>query len=363
MALIHNPRDVAGDRYEIQEFIGEGGMQEVYRAVDQLLGRSVALKAPKNASGTKRFQRSAIVSARINHPNVAKTLDYFETPDRAYLIEELVVGKDLGRVLAEFFAFVDPYLAAMVFHHLARGIAASHHADVIHRDLKPNNVMVVGGEYFRGVKITDFGIAKMAEQEIDEAIQGGDERSFASSRTALGAIPYMAPEVIEGKAHKPSDIWSLGAMMYELLSGRKPFGAGYLAIPAILAAESPPEPRLIRTRAQFRPLGQTLFELILACLRKDPADRPSADDVVRRCETLCYSLELREFGRISAYAHANYGFLTTSQPRDVFFHRDSFFIEGTPEVGDVLFFARYPGGGNDRGFPFIAVKRAPEATD
>src|SRR5215467_8183899 len=115
MALIHDPGDVVGDRYEIEEFIGEGGMQEVYRAGDQLLGRSVALKAPKNASATKRFQRSAIVSARINHPNVAKTLDYIETSHRAYLIEELVVGKDLGRVLADFFTFVDPYLAAMVF--------------------------------------------------------------------------------------------------------------------------------------------------------------------------------------------------------------------------------------------------------
>jgi eukaryotic-like serine/threonine-protein kinase len=362
MALVHDRGDVVGDRYGIEEFIGEGGMQEVYRAIDQLLGRSVALKAPKNASARKRFKRSAIISARINHPHVAKTLDYIEAADRAYLIEELVIGKDLSRVLAEFFAFVDPYLAAMVFHHLARGIAASHHADVIHRDLKPNNVMVVGAEYFKGVKITDFGIAKMAEQEIDEAVEGGDERSFASSRTALGAIPYMAPEVIDGKAQKPSDIWSLGAMMYELLSGRKPFGAGYRAIPTILEAKPPAEPTLIRTRAQFRPLGQTLIELILACLRKDPADRPSADDVVRRCETLCYSLEPREFGTISVYAHANYGFLTTSQQKDVFFHRDSFFIEGAPEVGDVLFFARYPGGGNDRGFPFIAVKKAPEAT-
>ena len=362
MGLIYDPGDVAGDRYEIQEFIGEGGMQEVYRAVDQLLGRSVALKAPKNASATKRFQRSAIVSARINHQNVAKTLDYFEAPNRAYLVEELVIGKDLGRVLAEFFSFVDPYLAAMVFHQLARGIAASHHTDVIHRDLKPNNVMVVGGEYFSGVKITDFGIAKMAEEEIDEAVEGGDERSFESSRTALGAIPYMAPEVIEGKAQKPSDIWSLGAMMYELLSGRKPFGAGYRAIPNIVAAKPPAEPTLIRTRAQFRPLGQTLFELILACLQKNPADRPSAGDVVERCEMLCYSLEPREFGTISVYAHSNYGFVTTSRPKDVFFHRDSFFIEGTPEVGDTLFFARYAGGGNDRGFPFIAAKKAPEAT-
>jgi serine/threonine-protein kinase len=186
---IHDPGDVVGERYEVVEFIGEGGMQEVYRASDKLLRRSVALKAPKNASAKKRFQRSAVFSARINHPNVAKTLDYFEAPERAYLIEECVDGKDLGRVLVEFFAFLDPYLAAMVFHHLARGIAASHHSDVIHRDLKPNNVMIVGGEYFGGVKITDFGIAKMAQEEIDEAVEGGDARSFESSRDRVRRYP------------------------------------------------------------------------------------------------------------------------------------------------------------------------------
>ena len=89
----------------------------------------------------------------------------------------------------------------MVFHHLAKGLAASHHADVMHRDLKPNNVMIAGGEYFRGVKITDFGIAKMAEEEIGEAVEGGQE-SLSASRTALGAIPYMAPEIINGTAER-----------------------------------------------------------------------------------------------------------------------------------------------------------------
>jgi eukaryotic-like serine/threonine-protein kinase len=358
MPTIHNPGDLVGGRYEVIEFIDEGGMQEVYRATDQLLGRTVALKAPKNASAKKRFQRSAVVSARINHPNVARTLDYFETPERAYLIEELIDRKDLGCVLANFFAFLDPYLAAMVFHHLARGIAASHHADVIHRDLKPNNVMIVGGEFFRGVKITDFGIAKMAQEEIDEAIEGGEE-SFTSSQTALGAIPYMAPEVIEGNAQKASDIWSLGAMMYELLSGQKPFGTGYRAIPLILTGAPPPQPALIRSRPQFRPLGMTLFNSVLGCLCRDPATRPSADQVVAECEKLCYSLQPREFGTVSVFDNQYFGFMTTSRVKDVMFHRDSLFTLTKPVVGDVLFFSRYPGGGNDRGFPFIAVKKSP----
>jgi serine/threonine protein kinase len=350
-----------GGRYEVVGYIGEGGMQEVYHAKDLLLSRSVALKAPKNPSAKKRFQRSAIMSARVNHQNIARTLDYFDTEKRPYLVEELIEGKDLGKVLADVFSFVDPYLAAMVFHHLAKGLAASHHADVMHRDLKPNNVMIVGGEYFRGIKITDFGIAKMAEEEIGEAVEGGDEKSFASSRTALGAIPYMAPEVIEGKPEKASDIWSIGAMIYELLSGSKPFGAGFRAIPAIIEAKAPAEPPLLRVHPQFRPLGEAVFKLILVCLAKDPTSRPTADQLVLECEGLCYSTEPREFGVISRFDNRYWGFLSTSGSRDVFFHRDSFYTATFPKVGDTLFFARYPGGGSDRGFPFIAAKKPPVA--
>jgi serine/threonine-protein kinase len=356
MTGVHNAGDKVGDRYEVVGYIDEGGMQEVYHAKDLLLNRFVALKAPKNPSAKKRFQRSAIMSARVNHPNIAKTLDYFDTNERPYLIEEFIGGKDLGKILADVFPFIDPYLAAMTFHHLAKGLAASHHAGVMHRDLKPNNVMIVGGEYFRGVKITDFGIAKMAEEEIAEAVEGGQE-SLSASRTALGAIPYMASEIIEGKAEKASDIWSIGAMIYELLSGSKPFGAGLRAIPAIIEAKPPPEPPLLRLHTQFRPLGQAVFKMVLECLAKDTTSRPTADQLVSECEGLCYSIEPREFGVICRFDNPYWGFLSTSGAKDVFFHRDSFYTEAFPKMGDTLFFARYPGVGSDRGFPFIAAKK------
>jgi eukaryotic-like serine/threonine-protein kinase len=222
---IHVAGDLLGERYEVLAYVGEGGMQEVYRAKDLLLSREVALKAPKNASAEKRFKRSAVVSARVNHANVAKTLDYVSTPKRPYLIEEFVDGLDLGEILRSVYKVLDPHLVARVLHRLAKGVAASHHAGVVHRDLKPSNVMVVGGETFKEVKITDFGIAKMAEQEIDEAAKGGDA-SLTASKTALGAIPYMAPEAIKatGQAGMASDIWSIGAMAYEQLCGARPFG-------------------------------------------------------------------------------------------------------------------------------------------
>jgi serine/threonine protein kinase len=192
---IHQKGDVIGGRYEIGSYVGAGGMQEVYRTFDKLLSREVALKVPKNKSAEKRFKRSAVVSARINHANVAKTLDYLEEGKRSYLIEEYIDGCDLGQILRDVIHVLDPLLVARLFHHLARGLAASHHAGVVHRDLKPSNIMVVGGNALTDVKITDFGIAKLAAEEIDEAVEGGDS-SITASQTAIGALPYMAPEII-----------------------------------------------------------------------------------------------------------------------------------------------------------------------
>jgi len=163
--------DLIGDRYLVQGDVGEGGMQFVYAAYDQIADRVVALKTPKNKSAVKRFRRSAIVAAKVNHPNVAKTLDYVRAGDDRYLIEELIVGEDLQKALLHRTSFLDPYSAARVFHHLAKGVAAAHHAGVVHRDLKPTNVMVVGGYSLNELKVTDFGIAKMAGEVLLKAVK------------------------------------------------------------------------------------------------------------------------------------------------------------------------------------------------
>ena len=183
------------DRYHIVCPIGEGGMQEVYKANDNTFDRIVALKTPKNPSAKKRFKRSAILSARVNHPNVAKTLDFFEISDREFLIEEFVEGCDL-RAFADQFARVDPFLAAHFLHHIIKGVAASHHAGVFHRDLKPSNILVSSQPWPEKTKVTDFGIAKMAEEEIAELIELGIDKSITTSATLVGALPYMAPELI-----------------------------------------------------------------------------------------------------------------------------------------------------------------------
>lgn len=354
---IHSAGQKISDRYEIREYIGEGGMQEVYLARDLLLSREVALKVPKNNSAEKRFQRSAVVSARVNHANVAKTLDYVVDAGRAYLIEEFIEGRDLGRVLKEHFSIFDPLLTSRVFHHLSKGLAASHHAGVVHRDIKPSNVMAVGGEELTDVKITDFGIAKMAEEELAEAIEGGDD-SLTASQTAIGALPYMAPEMINSiaEAGMPADIWSVGALAFELMTGKKPFGSGLKAVPAIQAAKVPSVPTNLVSNPQFRPASEELYQIILSCMKADPKERPTADQLVSRCELLCYPTNSREFGTVASVNNAYWGFISADHGRDVFYHINSIFGGGRLAVGDRIWFGRHAGSPNDRAFPVMRVE-------
>jgi eukaryotic-like serine/threonine-protein kinase len=342
-----------GDRYLIEGFLGEGGMQFVYVAEDQVTGRDVALKTPKNKSATKRFKRGAIVAAKVNHPNVAKTLDYFEIGDEKFLIEELIYGEDLEAAIFKHTMFVDPYLAAKILHHLAKGVAAAHHVDVIHRDLKPTNIMVVGDYSLTQLKITDFGIAKMVAEEQEGAAKG--ESSMQASQTFVGAIPYMAPEAIETPiiSGKPADIWSIGAMMFRVLTGNYPFGTGLKAVPLILAAIRPEVPAFVTGNVQFAPLAKAIVEIIFSCLEKDPAKRPTADQLVFECSQLCYTSQERTRGVIKTFLHGAYGFIRTNS-NDVFFHKDSVFGE-LPKVDDAVIFASYDGGGARRALPVIKL--------
>ena len=356
--LVHRPQDLVGDRYQVLEFIDQGGMQQVYRALDTTFGKQVALKTPKNSSAEKRFTRSAQLCAKITHPNIAKTLDYFESDGSFYLVEELIDAENLGTRLARDYDYLDPHLVAHLLHHLARGVAASHHVQVFHRDLKPSNIMVSADSNFNEVKITDFGIAKMAEAEFDEALREG-EASITTSQTVVGALPYMAPELIERptQASLQADIWSLGAITYLLVSGKYPFGSGLQAVPKILEARVPGKPKLFGKRAKFRPLTEEMWEIISACLSRDPVDRPTADELVERCDKLCYSLALRGVGRVTNFRikAGQWGFISTDELGDVFFHADSFY-GGRPRIGQRVSYAAFPGSPSPRAFPVLPLK-------
>lgn len=345
-----------GGRYEPKSWISAGGMQHVYFAVDRLFGRKVALKTPKDDAGAKRFKQSAVVSAKVNHVNVAKTLDYLEESDgRAFLVEELVEGPDLETLLGKHLPFLPPTTCARLMHQLAKGLAASHSARVVHRDLKPSNIMIVGGLAFAEAKITDFGIAKLAEEEIGA---WAESQGTTQSKTVLGAIPYMSPESINDfkVATMPSDVWSLAAIIFRLIAGVPPFGAGLKSVPKIVQAARPEMPANLRP-AQFKRLGGELYELIASCLDKDPLKRPTAAQLVVACESLCYSMDQYETGTVSTVKSPTIGFISADGgKKDLMYHRDCFYGGGTIAVGKRIWFARGEGFGNDRAFPIVFLK-------
>lgn len=356
--LLHSAGDLIGERYRIARYVGEGGMQEVYLARDLNLHRDVAIKTPKNTSADKRFERSAVVSARVNHPNVAKTLDYMSDGDAQYLVEEFIDGMDIKKGLIEPFFALDPSLVAKILHHLAKGLAASHRADVIHRDLKPSNVMFVGGPEVHELKITDFGIAKMASEEIDDAVVGGDE-TMSASKTVVGALPYMAPEILKpgGSAGTASDIWAVGAMIYELLTGDPPYGRGLGAVGKIQQAEPLDRPIRFPGRTQFNPLVNDLADIVIHCLSPSPRDRPDAQELSARCADLCYTVSERRLGEcIFVHPSGAFGEIRDEDGCKVFFNNKSVYGPKLA-VGSKVCFSCFPGRPNPRAHPVFLLNQ------
>ena len=352
---IHRANEVLADRYKVVNKIGAGGMQEVYRVIDTIFDREVALKVPKNPAAVRRFQKSAALSARINHPNVAKTLDFFDQSSNFYLVEELVPGQDLSAA-KDRLEVMDPYLVAHLLHHIAKGVAASHDAGVVHRDLKPSNIVVSPSLSFEVIKITDFGIARMTQEEMVDAIDGGND-TITNSSTVAGAIPYLSPEMVERPrtADRPTDIWAIGAIGFELLSGTKPYGKGLVAIPRIMAAEPLVIPDLAVSNSQFADTSRAVFEIINSCLQKDPADRPTAAKLVSDCERLCYPLAKRQLGCVVGNRHTSW--FARVDGREVFYHPSS--VYGTrPRMGQAVLLAPHPASPHPRAHPVLAVTQS-----
>lgn len=354
MTHTYDDTAVIADRYHIAKYISEGGMQEVYLASDEILGRRVALKVPFNQSARKRFDRSAILSAKVNHPNTARTLDYLSEDGNQHLVEEFIDGENLNEIIAKIPMF-DPDACAWTFHHIARGLAAVHRHEVVHRDLKPGNIMVVGGIAFRGVKITDFGVARMAEAEIEEAVRVG---TVTTSKTAIGALPYMAPEVIDqpGRPRLPADVWAIGALAYQLLTGELPFGQGFAAVPRIQAAVPPELPIAIKSHPQFGHLSREIHGIILECLQRDPTARPDASRLSSLCDRLCYSpIGLRQIGIVEGYPGRSFGFIRPQEGGDpVFFHVESV-LGKNPRIGSSVWYQPYPGVPRARAHPVVPL--------
>lgn len=350
------PGDTVCDRYAVVKEIGQGGMQVVFLATDQTFNRDVVLKVPKNASAARRFHDSAVLSATVNHPNIAATLDYVEENDNDFfLVEEYVEGEDLRKVASRF-ERLDPYTVAYVIHHLARAVAASHHVDVVHRDLKPSNIMVGGGLGFDSLKVTDFGIAKMAKDEVEQHA-GTDAESTAKSSTVMNALAYMAPEVINSphKVEKAADVWAVCAIGWDLLTGSPPFGSALRAVAQILAGPMPILDTVISSHRQFGPLASEVAGLLLKGMNRDASKRPTADQLAELFDQVCYLKPVRELGSVKNWWGGTWGFITANAGDDVFFHQQSV-VGIRPEVGHQVWFSRFEAEPEVRAIPVLTIK-------
>ena len=206
-----------GNRYRIQDRIGEGGMAFVYVALDEKLGRKVAIKVlhehmEKNADIRKRFQMEAQAISVLDHPNIVKIYDYSgEGQGRLWIVTEVIRGKNLAEYVQQFSGgWLHPAVASSIVREILKALAVAHRNGIVHRDVKPENVMLtVDG----GIKLMDFGIAKDL-----------GKTSMTLTGTFMGSPSYMSPEQIRGRdVDLRSDLYSLAVLFYEVVTGRLPF--------------------------------------------------------------------------------------------------------------------------------------------
>ncbi|MEX1309956.1 MAG: protein kinase, partial [Candidatus Sulfomarinibacteraceae bacterium] len=265
------PGQLVAGRYEIVHFLARGGMGEVYRVHDRELGEDVALKTilPRSADDPMtldRFRREIQIARKVSHRNVCRIFDlgrHAQTSgdDVVFLTMELLEGVSLRARLRE--TTMAPDEAIDVVRQLCAGLGAAHRKGIIHRDLKPSNIFLVPEDGGTRVVIADFGLAR-------SEIKSEGQLTVTGTGEILGTPAYMSPEQIEGKpATKASDVYSLGLVMYETLTGAQPFeGESAFQIALKKLREAPTSPS---TRVRGLPL---LWDrTILRCLEKDPADR------------------------------------------------------------------------------------------
>lgn len=334
-------------------------MQDVYLASDRVVGKDVALKTPQPGQAEKRFKQSAKFAARINHHNVAKTLDYVEEGGRQYLIEEYVEGETLEQK-SQRFKIVDPHLASRILHHLSKGVAASHHVGVVHRDLKPSNVIAAMGANLHDLKITDFGIATLTEEVFEEAARDGD-LTRSTSGTIRGALPYMAPEMMFRSPGEhpgtPADIWSIGAMMFRLLTGEYPFGVYLDAAVNVKNQTRKGWPAFMTSNAQFKPLAEELQVIVDKCLDYSPVNRPTADDLVDMCSDLCYLSVDRSEGTVTRIIQNGHSGFANTASGDVFFSMESVCgpVRPSDHRNQSISFSSFAGQPAPRAHPILVI--------
>lgn len=257
---------VAG-RYRLISPIGRGGMGEVWRGTDEVLGRAVAVKLllgdQADASSTARFRLEAQTAARLSHPHLVAVFDFGSWEDRFYLVMELVEGRSLGDLL-EAEETVRPEQVARIAGEAAAGLAAAHRQGIVHRDIKPGNLML---DADGSVKIGDFGIAQFVDDPSTALTTAGH---------IVGTSLYLAPERALGRtADSASDMYSLGCVIYQLLVGQPPFRSDTATATLYQHVDTPPVP----VRQRGVDVSPAFDSYLLGLLAKKPEDRPTAQQV------------------------------------------------------------------------------------
>lgn len=260
-------------RYELTSPIGRGGMGEVWAAYDKRLDRRVAVKllrADALPAGTdkpglaKRFVRESRMTARVEHPGVPAVFDAGAEDDRLYLVMQLIPGVDLADFIVEH-GRLPIEMAAAIAAQVAAVLAAAHEVSLVHRDLKPRNVMIRPDGT---VVVLDFGVAALLDSDVTRLTTTGE---------MIGSPAYMAPEqIVGGKASTRSDLYALGCILHELLAGARPFTAeGSFAAMRQHVDDAPPP-----LRSQRTDVPPQLEALVLTMLAKEPAERPESASAV-----------------------------------------------------------------------------------
>jgi serine/threonine-protein kinase len=254
---------ILNNRYELEQKIGEGGMARVYRGRDTRLNRQIAVKVlhshyADDASFLQRFHHEAQAAANLRHPNIVDVYDVGQDGDIHYIVMEYVPGNDLKALIARN-GPLPIEQAVSIAEAVASGLEAAHRVGMVHRDIKPQNIIIGSGEQ---VKITDFGIAKSSLST-----------AMTETGVTFGTADYISPEQARGQPATPrSDIYSLGVTLYEMLTGRLPFtGDSSIAVAMQHVSADPPPPRMYNPRI---PTG--LEALVLRVLSKNPDERPAS---------------------------------------------------------------------------------------
>ena len=266
-----NSRTIVNDRYEIGKRIGRGGMAEIFQARDILLDRPVAMKVlfPEFATDpafVERFRREAQAAANLNHPNIVAVYDWGKVNNTYYIAMEYVNGRTLADILKQS-GTLTPMQVCDVMSEVASALISAHQNGVIHRDIKPGNILVsTTGQ----VKVADFGIAR--------ALGAGVEQGLTQTGAVMGTATYFSPEQAQGvSTDQRSDIYSLGVVMYEMLSGVAPFtGENAVAIAYKQVHENamPLDQRLASVPSE-------VAAIVAKCMEKSPDDRYSSAEEVR----------------------------------------------------------------------------------